>query len=63
MPKSWSRKKREQLDGQPHLQKPDLDNLAKALLDAFYRDRDDAHVWRFSAIEKRWAEEGCIIFP
>lgn len=27
MPKSWSKKKRAAMDGQPHQQKPDLDNL------------------------------------
>ena len=34
MPKSWSQKKRKQLNGQAHQQKPDKDNLEKALRDA-----------------------------
>lgn len=36
MPKSWSKTKRAQYVGQPHQQKPDKDNLEKALLDAVF---------------------------
>lgn len=57
MPKSWSKKKREEMDGQPHKQKPDLDNLLKALLDAVHDE--DCAVWSLSA-SKRWAKEGGI---
>lgn len=35
MPGSWSRRKRAELDGQPHRQKPDIDNLIKAIFDTF----------------------------
>lgn len=31
IPKSYSRKKHEELIGQPHIKKPDLDNLVKTL--------------------------------
>jgi Holliday junction resolvase RusA-like endonuclease len=34
MPDSWSAKKRTSMRGQPHRQKPDLDNLIKAVGDA-----------------------------
>lgn len=44
--------------GQPHTQKPDLDNLIKALLDSVFQD--DAHVHRIYA-EKVWAEKGAIV--
>ena len=37
-PKSYSKKKRRELDGRPHQLKPDLDNLLKALADAVYSD-------------------------
>lgn len=57
MPKSWSKKKRLTLDGQPHQQKPDIDNLVKAVLDALLVD--DSGVWSVSA-EKRWSETGAI---
>jgi len=57
MPKSWSAKKKLEMNGQPHTQKPDLDNLIKALLDAIYGD--DSVVWSISA-EKRWARRGKI---
>lgn len=43
MPKSWSRKRTREADGQPHERVPDADNLLKALLDAVYGD--DAHIW------------------
>lgn len=58
MPPSWPKWKRRQYSGQPHRQKPDKDNLEKALLDAIYDD--DAHVWD-SRVSKVWGEEGAII--
>lgn len=58
MPKSWSKKKRLQFDGQPHQSKPDFDNLVKALSDAVYAD--DAHIWD-ARITKIWGETGQII--
>ena len=57
MPVSWSKKKRSEMDGQPHKQKPDLDNLIKALLDAVHKE--DCEIWSLSA-EKRWSESGSI---
>lgn len=38
MPESWSRTKRESMRGQPHRQKPDRDNIDKAILDALFQD-------------------------
>lgn len=32
MPKSWSKKKRIEMNGKPHQQRPDVDNLIKAAL-------------------------------
>ena len=57
MPPSWSAKKRLNHIGAPHQQKPDIDNLTKALLDAVHED--DKHVWSIWA-EKRWAGTGSI---
>lgn len=37
MPKSWSEKKREAMMGQLHRQKPDSDNISKALFDALFK--------------------------
>ncbi|HBL5507391.1 TPA: RusA family crossover junction endodeoxyribonuclease [Enterobacter hormaechei] len=58
MPKSWSQKKRAQLNGQAHQQKPDKDNLEKALLDAIFDD--DSRVWD-GRVTKLWGEKGQII--
>ncbi len=58
MPKSWSQKKRTQLNGQAHQQKPDKDNLEKALLDAIFDD--DSRVWD-GRVTKLWGEKGQII--
>lgn len=58
MPKSWSKKKRAQHVGQPHQQKPDKDNLEKALLDAVFDE--DSHVWD-GRVTKIWGETGQII--
>ena len=58
MPKSWSKKKRSEMAGAPHKQRPDLDNYIKGLLDALLEE--DCKVWRVSA-RKIWVDtEGCI---
>ena len=57
MPKSWTKKKREEMDMHGHQQKPDVDNLCKALLDAMYAD--DSYVFSISVL-KLWAEKGAI---
>ncbi|MDU1091911.1 MAG: RusA family crossover junction endodeoxyribonuclease [Leclercia adecarboxylata] len=58
MPKSWSNKKHQQFNGQAHQDKPDFDNMLKALMDAIYAD--DAHIWD-ARVTKLWGEEGQII--
>lgn len=58
MPDSWSKKKCALMDGRPHQQKPDVDNLTKSLLDALFED--DAHIWDVR-VSKRWGEAGMII--
>lgn len=58
MPPSWSGAKRDRMRGTPHRQRPDVDNLAKALLDSLWPD-GDAEVWHLTAI-KRWADKGSI---
>lgn len=57
MPKSWSTKKRAEMNGTYHDQKPDIDNLAKAFMDAF--KSEDKHVAVLKC-EKYWAEVGGI---
>lgn len=57
MPKGWSNPKRIKHLGKPHQQKPDIDNLVKALLDAVLKE--DSHVWKISAM-KVWGEVGRI---
>lgn len=58
MPNTWSKKKKEKMNGLPHKQKPDTDNLIKAVKDAL--KKDDSDVWLEKA-EKRWAYKGSII--
>ena len=58
MPKSWSKRKKEQMNGKPHKSRPDLDNLLKAFKDALLKE--DSHVWQYGKIEKRWADVGSI---
>ena len=49
---------RAELNGRPHQQKPDVDNLTKSLLDALFED--DAHIWDVR-VSKSWGETGRII--
>lgn len=58
MPKSWSKQKREAMRGQAHQQKPDKDNLEKALLDAVFKD--DSRVWD-GRVSKVWGDVGEIV--
>ena len=59
IPTSWSIKKQQAMRGQPHQQKPDLDNLVKALQDALCVS--DAHIYEIHA-KKLWADQGSIEF-
>jgi Holliday junction resolvase RusA-like endonuclease len=59
MPKSWSNKKRDQMRGQPHQQKPDIDNLLKGLLDAALEE--DCRVYHVGSITKEWSDRGGIV--
>jgi Holliday junction resolvase RusA-like endonuclease len=58
MPKSWSKKKKFEMDGTPHIQVPDLSNLLKAIEDAIFLD--DSMIWNYRGLEKIWAYEGSI---
>jgi Holliday junction resolvase RusA-like endonuclease len=58
MPRSWRPKKKKSMDGQPHQQTPDKDNLEKALLDALFQN--DAHIWD-GRVTKLWGYSGKII--
>jgi Holliday junction resolvase RusA-like endonuclease len=57
MPKTWSKKKQDEMRGTYHDQKPDIDNLLKGFMDAFHAE--DKHVAHVEA-EKYWADKGMI---
>lgn len=57
MPESWSKKRRAAAIGTPHRQRPDFDNLVKAVSDALFEE--DGGVWK-SSQEKRWAVKGRV---
>lgn len=57
MPDSWSNKKKNDMNGKPHKQKPDKDNLEKAFLDALCVS--DSHIWD-GRVSKYWGFEGKI---
>jgi len=58
MPASFSKKKKDQLNGKPHMQRPDLSNLLKALEDALYQE--DSGIYDIH-ITKVWGLVGKII--
>lgn len=58
MPKSWSDKKKRLMMGKPHQQKPDADNLLKAVQDALAKD--DSYIWD-ARITKLWGYEGKLM--
>ncbi len=51
IPKSWSKKKREAIVGQPHICKPDTDNLLKSVLDALEGTiyKNDSQIYSINA--------------
>ena len=59
MPKSWSNKKKELMNGKPHKSKPDCDNMIKAVNDCLLID--DSAIYKISA-SKYWGHTGSIIF-
>jgi len=61
MPKSWSKKKRDQMDGSYHCQKPDVDNIIKPIMDELTGIvyADDASVFDIGC-RKKWGIEDNI---
>lgn len=57
MPDSWSKKKKEEMSGMPHQQKPDGDNILKGIQDALCKD--DSFIWDVR-ITKYWSYKGRI---
>ena len=57
MPRSWSKRKKQDHDGKPHQVKPDADNLLKAWMDCF---GEDFAVWSVSA-SKFWSTSPCVL--
>jgi len=55
MPKSWSKKKRSTMIGQPHQSRPDIDNIIKGIFDCLLPE--DSHVWHVRA-KKYWLDQG-----
>ena len=58
MPKSYSKKKKDLLDGRGHQLRPDVDNLLKAWLDSVCKSGDE-HVYDIHPV-KVWGREGKI---
>ena len=61
MPKSWSQKKKRELAGKPHQQKPDLDNLLKSVQDCLLPE--DSAIHKVEASKVWWASgfQGIVI--
>jgi Holliday junction resolvase RusA-like endonuclease len=59
MPKSWSKKKKREMEGEPHTQTPDLDNLLKAVCDAHMGD--DSGIHTLGGLSKVWGQSGSIL--
>lgn len=57
MPKSWSEKKKARMFDRPHRQKPDWDNVGKAVCDTLY-ERDE--VFAEGSVSKRWDQKGSM---
>ena len=58
MPKSWSKKKKLDLVGEPNLARPDLDNMIKSVGDCLKKDDQTIHE---IIAKKFWSEESTLI--
>lgn len=54
MPESWSKVKKETMNGKPHQSRPDIDNLVKGVMDAMMKQ--DMTVWNIKA-SKVWGTD------
>lgn len=59
MPDSWSEKKKALNDKTPHKQRPDLDNMLKALQDCLCKE--DNYIWCIGRLTKVWGRTGKIL--
>lgn len=60
MPKSWTKKKKRQMESKPHQKRPDIDNFVKGLLDAACKE--DNYVWDLRATKLLTKPgKGCIV--
>lgn len=59
MTEGWSDKKKRELFGKPHQQKPDLDNLLKSINDCLKKSDQTIHMIEASKV---WWDEGKIVF-
>jgi len=59
MPDSWSKKKKKSMNYTPHKQKPDVDNILKAWMDALLKDDSGVYDVR---VTKTWCDTGHIKF-
>ena len=57
MPSSWSKTKKEKMNGQPHVVKPDLDNVIKAFQDILCKQDQSIHTYK---CRKIYGYEGSI---
>ena len=58
MPKSWSKKRKNEMNGLNHTKRPDVDNLLKGFMDAIFEE--DSHIHTVYA-KKYWAKEPSIV--
>ena len=58
IPKSWPESKKKKMNGQPHQQTPDIDNLEKAILDSLFDDDKKVHKVMATKI---WSYKGKLV--
>jgi len=58
MPKSWSKRKKAEMNGTKHKQKPDLDNMLKAIWDSMCAEDEVISTIGFAG--KYWSYEGKV---
>jgi len=59
MARTWTAKRKDEMNGQVHRQKPDLDNLIKAFKDAL--TEHDETIGEYGIMRKEWGYEGAIV--
>lgn len=58
MPGFWSKRKKNEMRGQNHTTRPDIDNILRGVMNVF---GEDSHIHTIRNLQKIWSDTGSIV--